>query len=443
LRETLKSLSIFSAMLLLLLLISSGCDVNIPGCGKRSLPFFKKVTSSLSQPVTTPPSGPISNNQLTVPPMGSATPNTLGSNSIKTLSSSVSLESSIEMSISSPKFKATQTYTPTSTPIPVDVEKIAYTTMEKGMPTLWTMNTDGTERTRLTAVGTSSWFPLWSPNGKELAFLSNMTEGKTNLFIMKKGGKDFEQLTSFPDMTFTDLTNLKPPFSWSPKSDEIAFIYHNQVWKVDTATHSQVTLADLDPDYSVSAIEWAPHRDNKFVAFLVKKGINFFSLMLVNPRLMDRLTLSESSKALSDISWTADASKVAYLSDKNTIYTASAETSMPKIVILKASPELGPLLSYSPTDESAAALLLTLAKKEVTDDGYRVAIVDKPSSGPTETGSLKYLTEPGVVDAIWSPDGAKIAYVQSGELWVMNARTGANKVRIAATGIEFPTWSKK
>ncbi|HTC21388.1 MAG TPA: hypothetical protein VK859_11100 [bacterium] len=436
-RETLKSLSIFSAMLLLLLLISTGCDVNIPGCGKRSLPFFKPVT-----PVQLPITSPLPPITPAAGGLSQAAPQTLAANVSALLAKSPTkqpvLDTSMEMSISKPKPTSTATATPTATP--QDVEMFAYTTIENNNPTLWTMNTDGTNRVRLTAVGTSSWFPSWSPSGKWLAFLSDMNGGKINLFIVKKGTNQFQQLTSFEDMSISGASNLKPPFSWSPKSDEIAFCYHNQVWKVGVDSNFPESLSTLDPDYSVSAIEWAPHRDNKYVAFLVKKGINYFSMKLVNPRLKDELKLADSSVALSDISWSSDARDVAYIADNTVVYSVSPEASLPKTLLSLPGPYLGPLLAYSPSE--SVAVLMVLSKKSPDEFYYRVAIVNK-FAADTDPGSLNYLTEPGVDYAIWSPDGGKIAYLKSGELWVMDAPTGANKVRIAATGIISPTWSKK
>jgi len=423
-------------MLLLLLLISSGCDVNIPGCGKRSLPFFKAVT-----PPPPPPPPPAASNPVTQLVTTATAPSPVSiSTNVKNPPKTPVTDTSIEMSITKPN--ATPTFTATSTATPAEVEKIAYTTFEKGKPTLWTMNTDGSSRTRLTAPGTSTYYPLWSPNGKILAFLSDMNEGKLNLFILKKGEKDIQQLTFYPDMTIPNPSGLKPPFSWSPKSDELVYAYHQQVWKVELANLSQVTLASLNSAYSIPLLAWAPHRDNKYVAVLVKKGINFFGLILVNPRLNDELNLVDSPKPITDIAWTPDARQVAYIWNNYAIYTASADASIPKLMILNASPQLGPMITYKPIEE-AVPTLMVLAKQTDADSGYRVALVDKASKDEKDSGILKYLTQPGVTDAIWSPDGNKIAYVQAGELWIMDGLTGSNKVRIAATGILSPDWSKK
>lgn len=291
-------------MILLLLFISSGCDVNLPWLGKRSLPFFKKVQPA---PVAVPqPLQPSAASPLSAP-APTAMPIALNSPAKEPAKKNL-LDTSTEMSISKPK--AAPTFSPTPTFTPLEIEKIAYTTMEKDKPTLWTMNTDGTDRTRLTAVGTSSFYPLWSPNGKILAFLSDMNpEKKMNLYTVKKGTNEFIQITSYPDMTIDNPDSLKAPFTWSPRSDEIAYTYHNQLWKVDLSTLSQVTLTSLDPSYVVSAVEWAPHRDTKFIAYLAKKGVNYFGLVLLNPRLLDQLKLVESDHLVSDITWSPDARK--------------------------------------------------------------------------------------------------------------------------------------
>ncbi|HVZ81396.1 MAG TPA: hypothetical protein VHE12_11475 [bacterium] len=339
------------------------------------------------------------------------------------------------------KAKPTSTATPTATPTPEEIEKIAYTVLEDKKPIIWTMNNDGTARLRLTPLGTSSWFPLWSPNGKILAFLSDMKDGKPNLFVVKKGSSEFKQLTFYSDMSLPNELSLKAPFSWSPKSDEIAFAYKNSLWKVNLDSLSQETLSTQDPAFSVVQVEWAPHRDNKYVAFLVRKGMDHFSLRLSNPRLLDELGLAETSRPIFDMTWSADAREVAYAVGGDSVYSASSERSVSKAILVNQTIPLGNLLTYSPSETTS--LLMLLAKKDPSEEAYRVAVVDKPSKDGSDPGTVKFLTEPGVNNAIFSPDGSKIAYVQSGELWVMDSATGAHKTRLAAIAPQQPCWSKK
>lgn len=333
------------------------------------------------------------------------------------------------------------TGTPTATATPQEVEKIAYTTLEQGKPTLWTMNTDGTGRTRLTPLGASSWYPLWSPSGKTLAFLSDMKDGKTNLFVMDKDGTNLKQLTFVTDMLLPGPHHLKPPFSWSPKSDEISFYYKNQIWKINLENLQMETLDSEDPNTAISALEWAPHRDTKYLAFVASFGGSYSTLMLVNPRLKDQLKLASTTQdSITDISWTPDARDVAYLLGTKTLFTASSQTSLPKLILNNPCPELGPMVAYSPSESTTNVMFL--AKQLAADEGYRVALLDKASKGATDPGSLKFLTDPDVHDAVWSPDGSKIAYVQSGDLWIMDV-SGANKHRVALIGVQSPSWSKK
>jgi len=416
LRETFKSLSIFSAMLMLLLLISTGCDVNIPGCGKRSLPFFKQILPNQN------------NNPQTFT-------NTLSNNTVSNPQTSTSISVNTNPSTKSILI------TPTATPVLVDIEKIAYTTIEEGKPTLWTMNTDGTERTRLTTIGTSTWYPLWSPNGKILAFLSTANDGKVNLYTIQKGSSQLTQVTSWEDMSKPASLVLQAPFSWSPKSDQLAYIYKNQVWIASLDTLEQTTLVTVDPAFTVSTVCWAPHRDNKYIAYTVLRGTNYSSVFLVNPRLKDKLSLADSRVLIPSISWTSGAEELAYLSGKNSVYTTKVEDTTSQPLVSSASPDFAPFISFSPVDGSTRLLLL--AKQTPNDTGYRVAVVDKPAKGDNDTGTLKYLTPAGVDSAVWSPDATKIAYVISGELWIMDSVSGMFKTRIALTGIQSPDWSRK
>ena len=411
-------------MLMLLLMISTGCDVNIPGCGKRSLPFFKQTNN----PVVTTPSQAIAPISTQPAPVAASVPSALKPSSTVTVATAVPKPMNVAAQLS-------------PTPVPVDIEKFAYTTIEKGKPTLWTMNTNGTERTRLTPIGTNSWHPLWSPNGKILVFLSDMNDGKVNLYMVQKGATDIVQLTSWEDMETPDAAGHQSIFSWSPKSDQLAYAYKNQVWLMQMDTLEQTTLVTTDPDYSIASVQWAPHRENKFIAYTVRKGINYYSVVLVNPRLKDKLTLVESSKTIPVISWASDASKVAYVYGNRVIYSTTVEDTTPKEIFTNSNSDIDSELAYTPAE--AGFRLMVLAKKTPNDQGYRVAVMEQAAKNAKEAPALKFLTEPGVSWATWSPDGTKIAYVTDGELWITDSITGVSKTRIALTGIQSPDWSRK
>jgi len=331
---------------------------------------------------------------------------------------------------------------PTSSvaPAPVlEAERIAYIAPDNGKTVLFDMATDGSDVVRLTPKGSNAWFPLWSPSGKVLAFLSDLEKGKTNLFVMQKGSKELKQITFFDDLGEPRDTPHQPPFTWSPRSDQIALIYHQQIVLIDLEKLSHTTVTTVDPNFSILSLDWAPRRDNRYLAFIVHQGEKFHSLWLVNPRLHDRIQLAEIHETAGPLCWTSDANSVAYFWGNN-LSEMAYETQRAKAILQEASTEFGPILSYAPVDNNPGILLL--AKKDKDDKGYCVALVDKAAADDKDPGTLKYLTAPGAEEAVWSPDASKILYVLQGGLWVMDA-SGANKKRISLAGVQSPAWGKK
>jgi hypothetical protein len=155
--------------------------------------------------------------------------------------------------------------------------------------------------------------------------------------------------------------------------------------------------------------------------------------------LHDQLQLSSIHDTAGPICWSSDANSVAFFKG-NSLSEVAYETQRVRDILQEASPEFGSVLAYAPVDGNTNILLL--AKKSEDDSGFRVALVDKPSAGDSDPGTLKFLTEPGAEAAIWSPDATKILYVLDGAIWVMDA-TGANKKRISLAGAKTPAWAKK
>jgi dipeptidyl aminopeptidase/acylaminoacyl peptidase len=80
-------------------------------------------------------------------------------------------------------------------------------------------NADGSESFQATFGEKSSTNPDWSPDGKWLAFTSPRA-GKNNLYVMRAGGGEAEQLT--------DVKSGVGAFGWSPDSKSVAFMMADQ-----------------------------------------------------------------------------------------------------------------------------------------------------------------------------------------------------------------------
>jgi Tol biopolymer transport system component len=80
---------------------------------------------------------------------------------------------------------------------------------------IWVMPAAGGAPTQLTTDrGTDQW-PVWSPDGSRIAFVSNRSGGNYNIWTMSASGGSEVQLTNDP------AADAGP--AWSPDGSRIAF----------------------------------------------------------------------------------------------------------------------------------------------------------------------------------------------------------------------------
>ena len=97
--------------------------------------------------------------------------------------------------------------------------KIAYMRFPEtccGNSVIVVMKADGTGITQLTDGSTPDWFPIWSPNGKQIAFRSDRDGTVDDLFVMNADGSNVRRLT-----TNAYVQNVA---AWSPNGKQIAFV---------------------------------------------------------------------------------------------------------------------------------------------------------------------------------------------------------------------------
>jgi len=103
--------------------------------------------------------------------------------------------------------------------------------------------------------GVSDLFPVWSPDGSTILFVSNRS-GSNQLWTMNVDGGDQRQLT------FDATTKWQVP-DWSPDGRHIAYQADNDIWVADADGTNQVRLT------ATTAVElgtaWAP--DGSKIAF--------------------------------------------------------------------------------------------------------------------------------------------------------------------------------
>jgi len=100
-------------------------------------------------------------------------------------------------------------------------------------------------------------YPVWSPNGKHIAYISDVT-GEQEVYIVDQKGKE-------EPVQLTDNGKFKFGLKWSPDSKKL--LYHtnnNYLYMVDVES-KEVTEVAYNPAYGLGDYNWSP--DSKWIAY--------------------------------------------------------------------------------------------------------------------------------------------------------------------------------
>jgi len=138
-------------------------------------------------------------------------------------------------------------------------DEIAFASTMDGNSEIYRRQASGAGRAeRLTFAGSIETSPTWSPNGQELAFISDRS-GKPMLYIMDRDGSNTRRITY-------DFGYCGSP-AWSPKGDRIAFtaMDDGNNMNIYTVAPDGSEAARLTSGGSNESPSWSP--DGRFLAF--------------------------------------------------------------------------------------------------------------------------------------------------------------------------------
>jgi tricorn protease len=261
--------------------------------------------------------------------------------------------------------------------------------------------TSGTYRKLLSASSKHAW-PMWSPNGKDLYFMSDQP-GAENLYRADVATGKPTQLTHF-----TNGRVLWPTISYDGKT--ILFERHFSIWSMDTATGKaeQVKIAlrgaPSSPGTTHTPLtQWsglALSSDGKKIAIVAHGDI--FAASAKDGGEPQRITRTDAAEA--DPDWSADSTRLVYRSERDggsSLYEYDFNTATERALTHSTNIDLNP--TYSPDGTMVAFLhnrrelhILTLnLTKDAT--GLKDLTV---ATGDLNDSALA-----------WSPDSKWIAFV--------------------------------
>lgn len=164
--------------------------------------------------------------------------------------------------------------------------------------------------------------PAWSPDGKKIAFTS-MRDETWQIYVFDLETAALTQLTSYQDVLGTQ-TNIQSRFpAWSPDGKQIVYVSRGktgyQIWTMNAVDGSEKTrLFDIAPTISAYLPAWSP--DGTFLLFSQS------SLDLTTPAVLMRLNiglqqpqrLTAVSVPVVDVNFSPDGIWIAYESTDGT-----------------------------------------------------------------------------------------------------------------------------
>lgn len=307
-----------------------------------------------------------------------------------------------------------------------DGKSLAFFAFIDGGYDLWLVDPEGNNRKQLTWGPYDDRDPIWSPDGKKIAFASDRGapgSSSYNIWVLDVATGNLTQVT---DNVFE---NRMP--SWSPDSKEIVYssVRDNAsgLWATAIATGTERELL-LSSTGTVGAPSWGPAGQ---LSYVIQDGGN-------SQLIVDGKAVSGTENAFSfRLSWLKDG-RYYYVSDgkireRNTRrsnafrtveFTAALQTGKPDYVRVKRD-----------FDSLAPRKALGIVRPALSPDGTQVAFVAvgdlyllKIGEKPQNLTNDHYME----ADPAWSPDGKYLVYSSDKggklmQLWIREIATGKER----------------
>jgi Tol biopolymer transport system component len=246
---------------------------------------------------------------------------------------------------------------------------------------IFTMNSDGTQLTRLTNA--DGWYaqPDWSPDGSRIALLTAESQdaGDADLAVLDLSSKELTRLTDGP------AVDMEP--SWSPDATQIAFasdrdgVLNIYTLNVETGEITQLTREAGDNNHP----DWSP--DGKRILFISSRdGDEEIYVMDADGANQTRLTTEPGMDTHPE--WSPDSETFAY--------AHAGESGLGKIYVADLNGAAPELLFEIPEDMTAMHPAWTVAKTTTSEDpvfGPPICMRDTDGDFQPDTPTATFSTE--------------------------------------------------
>ena len=197
--------------------------------------------------------------------------------------------------------------------------KIVFETNRDGNDEIYVMDADGGNLRNLTQHPARDFRPDWSPDGKQVAFISNRSEneeiliGNDEIYVMDADGGNLRNLTQHPGFdSYPD---------WSPDGKQILFLSNRDggintyIMDADGQNVRRLTNYPPDGEFADNPV-WSP--DGKWIAFeWVQAGGSGIYVMNPNGKDVHPVSPPVAGFSKGHAEWSPDGTQIVYFAWKD------------------------------------------------------------------------------------------------------------------------------